>query len=152
MKLRVKEIKTSNNKILFYVVLVIILIILIIIKNQNLVLKQNSKYTIGKLDKLITSKAADMKFYFYVNNTVFLSSGYTQDNSDVIIGGRYFVVFNDKNPSICEMFTKLPVPDSIRKAPYGGWDKLPIPEYQKYVDNYLEKATNNWFMRFIPPW
>lgn len=137
---------------LLLIVLGIILIVLVRFKSQNIALKDNRKYTIGVLDKLIISKAADMKFHFYYENNIYISSGYTEDRTEKIEGERYFVVFNNKNPTDCEMFTVLKVPDSIQKAPYGGWEKIPIPDYQKYVDDYFEKATNNWFMKFIPPW
>lgn len=152
MKLKIKRIKLSRERMLILTVFGIILVVLVIFKRQNISLKNHSKYTIGVLDRLIISKAADMKFYFYFENKIYTSSGYTEDYSDKIEGSRYFVVFNDKNPKICEMLTSLKVPDSIQKAPYGGWDKIPIPEYQKYVDEYLEKSTNNWFLKLIPPW
>lgn len=152
MEREIKVTKIIKVRILFFIVLGLILIVLIIFKSQNIALKHNDKYTIGVLNKLFISKAGDMKFLFKVKGKTYLSTGYTQDKSKKVEGGRYFVVFNDRNPSICEMFTNLPVPDSIQKAPYEGWNKLPIPEYQKNIDNYFEKATNSWFMRMIPPW
>lgn|GEM_PF-842206 len=143
---------SKREKWLFTFVLTLTFSSIIIGKYQNINLIENGNYTIGYITALTHSKVSDMEYIFQVKGKKHRTTGYSLDKKKRKIGGRFFVIFNKNRPKNSELFVQLPVPDSIQKAPYGGWDKLPIPEYQKYVDDYFEKATHNWFMRFIPPW
>ncbi|MDT8415359.1 MAG: hypothetical protein RQ735_08260 [Flavobacteriaceae bacterium] len=143
---------SNREKWLFTFVLTLIFSSIIIKKYQDINLIENDSYTIGIIIRKTYSKASDMEYLYYYKGQKFKTTGYSGDKKKRKVGGRYFVIFNQKWAKNSELFVQLPVPDSIKKVPYGGWDKLPIPEYQKYVDDYFEKSNNNWFMRFIPPW
>jgi len=88
------------------------------------------RYTIGNVtatnNNLRGSRTVD--YYYHV-----LGKGYEKWNHysklsfDInAYGGRYFVKFYSEDPSNAIMLFKCPVPENIKLAPWGGWDKLPV--------------------------
>lgn len=153
MKQKTSKITIKRNELLILLVLAVFtLCISTLSKFRRSSLKQSDCYTIGVITKKTHSKGSDMEYIYRIKGINYRSTGYSLDKKKRKIGGRFFVVFDKSRPKSSELFVQLPVPDSIQKAPYGGWDKIPIPEYQEYVDNHLDKLTNNWFMKLIPPW
>ncbi|PJB13490.1 MAG: hypothetical protein CO119_01290 [Flavobacteriales bacterium CG_4_9_14_3_um_filter_40_17] len=152
MRLINNKVNVSKDKFLISLVIVIFFVSLTLGKHNNKNLIKNDYYTIGVILRKTHSKGSDMEYVYFIKGEKIKQTGYSRDKKKRKIGGRFFVIFNKNNPKSSELFVNLPVPDSIQKAPYGGWDKIPIPEYQKYVDDFFKKATDNWFMKFIPPW
>jgi len=142
----------SRDKFLISVIIAFAFCLLILSKSRNKNLIKDDCYTIGVIIRKTHSKVSDMEYVYFIKGNKIKQTGYSKDKKKRKVGSRFFVIFNKNRPKSSELFVNLPVPDSIQKAPYGGWDKIPIPEYQKYVDDYFEKITNNWFTRMIPPW
>ena len=66
------------------------------------------------------------------------------------IGRKYFVIYDKMDSNINDLFVCCPVPDTLIDIPKEGWDKIPIPEYQKKVDSIFDKRLNDWLTQFFP--
>lgn len=90
-------------------------------------IKLYGKYSIGTTTKKSTAaKGNDYIDYVYFFNGI-KYSGYSNLNSKAIVPkGRYYVRFSYRNPEKSYIMFDKPVPISIKMAPLGGWEKLPL--------------------------
>ena len=88
------------------------------------------RYTIGNVtatnNNVRGSRTVD--YYYHVLGKMYENwNHHSTFHFDInAYGGRYFVKFYSEDPSNAIMLFKCPVPENIKLAPWGGWDKLPV--------------------------
>ena len=91
-------------------------------------IKENRKITIAttiSTDRTLKS-GSWIKYKFTVNDIDYTGSKRKDDRIEVIVpAGRYYVAYANDNPEFNELIPEKPVPDSIKAAPPGGWDRIP---------------------------
>jgi hypothetical protein len=89
-------------------------------------IQKYSRFTIGiTTDVSIAVKGNDyINYIYYVNGTKYKGDTYLK-YSIKVPNGRYYVKFSSKNPWKSILMSNEDVPDSIKLAPSGGWDKIP---------------------------
>ena len=94
--------------------------------NENKKLFKEGKYTFGIVTNIKSMKGGLIYYYdFEVKGIVY--EGEMRSGRYKKIGDRCFVIFSSQDCTRNKMLLKLPlVPDSIKKAPFPPWDKLPI--------------------------
>ncbi|MCA4777287.1 hypothetical protein [Empedobacter stercoris] len=140
MKLKLSKTQQYFLGIIFFA---LFLIVIYFIKNKkfNKILI-NTKYTISEIyDLKHYSRSSDSYMYSYkVNNLIFKQGISSNSSNNLIVGKRYFVVFEEGNPENSMLIPFLFVPDSITKSPVEGWREPPIPidknEIKKFLENY----------------
>ncbi|WP_428740438.1 hypothetical protein [Tenacibaculum sp.] len=94
--------------------------------SENRKLFEEGKYTFGIVTNIKSMKGGLIYCYdFKVEGIVY--KGEMRSGRYKKIGDRCFVIFSSQDCARNKMLLKLPlVPDSIKKAPFSPWDKLPI--------------------------
>jgi hypothetical protein len=89
-------------------------------------LSQNQRYTIGTtIGWKRTGKGPVIKYKFSVQGQSFESSGSSGSDTIELEGGRYFVRFLPKDPTVSRIILDMPVPPNIVAAPTEGWRDIP---------------------------
>jgi Ni,Fe-hydrogenase I cytochrome b subunit len=90
---------------------------------------QNAEYTIGITKgrhKNIRNASAFVYYYYAYQGEVYKRKQYFPFTRSIKSeNGRYYVKFSYKDPTNAELLLDYPVPDSVKKSPYGGWQHLP---------------------------
>ena len=136
-----KKIKLSQVQQYFLgITLVAILGAFIYFKKQNSFtsILDNSRYSIGEIDKISYYKGQDYFHYIYYEKKIKYEAGIGESSSNnLFIGKRYFVIFEEGNPENSMLLPFLFVPDSITEAPPEGWKEPPIPIDKEKIKNFL---------------
>src|SRR5690606_14203352 len=136
-----KKIKLSQVQQYFLgITLVAILGAFIYFKKQNSFtsILDNSRYSIGEIDKISYYKRQDYFHYIYYEKKIKYEAGIGESSSNnLFIGKRYFVIFEEGNPENSMLLPFLFVPDSITEAPPEGWKEPPIPIDKEKIKNFL---------------
>lgn len=122
------------------ITLVAILGAFIYFKKQNSFtsILDNSRYSIGEIDKISYYKGQDYFHYIYYEKKIKYEAGIGESSSNnLFIGKRYFVIFEEGNPENSMLLPFLFVPDSITEAPPEGWKEPPIPIDKEKIKNFL---------------
>ncbi|MBE8725383.1 hypothetical protein [Flavobacterium hungaricum] len=86
---------------------------------------EKGNYTIGLVTKKYWPILSHKKIiYTYTVNGVDYKNGQVYLSAEE--GKRYLIQYSLEDNSISDMFQNIPVPDSIKEAPNGGWKELPI--------------------------
>ncbi|WP_303840129.1 hypothetical protein [Apibacter mensalis] len=84
-------------------------------------------YTIGYIDRIYWPIVNHKKvsYEYTVNDKVYSSSSIYRDSADPKVGHYYLVQFSLEDNSYSKIYQDIPVPDSIKQAPPGGWKERP---------------------------
>ena len=99
-----------------------------------------------EINKTKGMKSLKCKIY-YDDKIEIIESTYF--NEEPLLGNKYFIAFNKRDFDSFIVFTKCPVPESIKEN-NNGWSKLPIIEYQYIVEEYFNKMTNQGVYKYFP--
>jgi hypothetical protein len=115
-----------NISILVIVVCVFALSIIKIIYDKKS-LKSNGVFVIGKIERVEGAKGGPRAFisFKYKGKTYygdFISTSVKK--SDTM--NRYFFKIDTTQLPTFNYDNSITVPDSIKEAPYGGWDSIPV--------------------------
>jgi hypothetical protein len=108
---------------------------------------ENARYTIAITEGTthgLKSTFPSIDFYYYVKGKKYNSniSISLKEHKIQTKGGRYLLVFSNKNFEICEFQYDCIIPDSIINAPSEGWLKPPFNCYVQ-EDNPLINIKNH---------
>ncbi|MXO32549.1 hypothetical protein [Apibacter sp. B2912] len=107
------------------------IIIPFILLYMNISYKHNpveyGNYTIGYIDRIYWPIVNHKKvsYEYTVNDKVYSSSSIYRDSADPKVGHYYLVQFSLEDNSYSKIYQDIPVPDSIKQAPPGGWKERP---------------------------
>jgi len=124
------------------ILLVSILGAFIYFKKQNSFtsILDNSRYSIGEIEKINYYKGQDyFHYHFSVNNDNHEAGIGKTVSNNLFIGKRYFVIFEQDNPENSMLIPFLFVPDSITEAPSEGWKEPPVPIDKEEIREFLEE-------------
>ena len=103
--------------------------IFLIIKNivENYKLEKDFRFTIAIIGEISSAAEgdADAKIVYHVNKKTFKGSCVIGIYPYVKPKQRYYIKFYPRDPRIVDVLFDMPVPDSIKEAPDGGWEVLP---------------------------
>jgi|SRR5690606_20312473 len=131
--------KAQNKNLIsvVFIALIAYLSIAYFIYYQDKNLFKNSRYTISISIKNTYGRGnSGVKYKYFVNGIEYFAWDATNKKS--IENNRYFIIYNKEKPHQSTFFVDCPVPDSIKNFPKNGWEKIPIPNYQSYVDDYFK--------------
>mgnify|MGYP006151537001 FL=1 len=89
-----------------------------------------------------------LKYEIYYNDKIEIIES-TYFDEEPLLNNKYFIAFNKKDFDSFIVFTKCPVPESIKNN-NNGWSKLPLIEYQYIVKEYFNKMTNQGVYKYFP--
>jgi hypothetical protein len=139
--------KRSKNKllILFYIFVGILFLYFIVGKYFDFDTYKNYTYRtviLSKIEYVGSSSTNRIKFSYLINNKQYTGAyRFKNDSTDFYkerIGKKFLVKMNNKEWVNSIFFTynlyiDIPVPDSIKEAPPGGWKEL--PEWAREIKN-----------------
>lgn len=136
--------KLSQTQLYFLGILVMVILglsLLLFQKKEFSKLMIKSRYTVGYIFELDKNPRRENQFRYYFNNNNEYKREIASNKSDnLFVGKRYFVIFEEGNPSNSMLIPFVFVPDSIIEAPKDGWLEPPIPidknEIKKFLENY----------------
>lgn len=142
----------QQNKIFVYGFIAFVIFYVALIAyahNGDKLLYKNARYiTATVLKNTYGSGNSGAEYKYNVLGERYEAWNYTDKRA--IEGERYFIIYNKNNPQNSELFLDCPVPDTLIDIPKEGWDKIPVPEYQKKVDSIFDKRLNGWLTQFFP--
>lgn len=89
-------------------------------------LEENACYTIAYTNGSYKRHGEKVKYSFRFNGVNYNGVSHYKIDSLRTINGRYFLKFSSVDPRNKVFMEDLPVPDSIKAAPYSGWKRLPV--------------------------
>ncbi|WP_303849682.1 hypothetical protein [Apibacter mensalis] len=116
--------KESKWNYLFIIIPFILLYMYISYKHNPV---EYGNYTIGYIDRIYWPIVNHKKvsYEYTVNDKVYSSSSIYRDSADPKVGHYYLVQFSLEDNSYSKIYQDIPVPDSIKQAPPGGWKERP---------------------------
>jgi|SRR5690606_16654909 len=138
-----KKIKLSQTQQYFLGILMVAilgLILLVYQKKEFSNLLKNSRYTTGEITeyKKYLRRQDHYIFYFTLENQKYKREIAINKSSNLFIGKRYFVIFEEGNPENSMLIPFLFVPDSITEAPPEGWKEPPVPIDKERISSFLK--------------
>ncbi|CVK17036.1 hypothetical protein Ga0061079_1152 [Apibacter mensalis] len=84
-------------------------------------------YTIGYIDRIYWPIVNHKKvsYEYTVNGKEYSKSSIYNSDKRPKKGHRYLVQFSLEDNNVSDIFQDIPVPDSIKQAPPGGWKERP---------------------------
>lgn len=84
-------------------------------------------YTIGYIDRIYWPIVNHKKvsYEYIVNGKEYSKSSIYNSDKRPKKGHRYLVQFSLEDNNVSDIFQDIPVPDSIKQAPPGGWKERP---------------------------
>ena len=116
--------KESKWNYLFIIIPFILLYMYISYKHNPV---EYGNYTIGYIDRIYWPIVNHKKvsYEYTVNDKVYSSSSIYKDSAYPKVGHYYLVQFSLEDNSYSKIYQDIPVPDSIKQAPPGGWKERP---------------------------
>lgn len=116
--------KESKWNYLFVIIPFIVLTIYLYHKHYPV---RYGNYTIGYIDRIYWPIVNHKKisYEYTVNGKKYSGSDIYSSNKNPKKGRYYLVQFSLEDPKESDIFQDIPVPDSIKQAPPGGWKERP---------------------------
>jgi hypothetical protein len=135
---------------IFFLMLILIFSIGIVYNfHRNCSIFRDSNYTVAVTEKKSNGRVANQIYINFTYNKIRYDKLTSFYGSKPIIGQKYFIIVNKNNIEQSVLLSNCPVPDSLKISP-NGWDKMPIPAYQKEVDAYFEQTLNSGLYKLFP--
>ncbi|MGN7824444.1 hypothetical protein ACTJJB_30245 [Chitinophaga sp. 22536] len=115
--------KLKLQSVLVYICILISLLGLLYLLSDAVLIRVNTRYTVGETLGRSYGRYATMHFKYRVNGVEYTSA--TDDNSVAQAGGRYLVKFNAWLPSVSTMYFDYQLKDSTTAVPDSGWETRP---------------------------
>ncbi|NLR69140.1 hypothetical protein HGH92_32885 [Chitinophaga varians] len=116
--------KLKLQSVLVYICILISLLGLLYLLSDAVLIRTNTRYTVGETLGRSYGRYATMHFKYRVNGVEY--TGATGNNPTAqAAGGRYLVKFNVWLPSVSTMYFDYQLKDSTTAVPDSGWMTRP---------------------------
>src|ERR1700742_5137605 len=119
---------TKRNLRILAIVICIFAILIIYDIYVSKSLNNHGIYVIGKIERIEGAKGGLRAFVSYKYKGEIIHGDFISGRvkpRDTM--NRYFFKIDTLHPHYFDYDYDITVPDSIKEAPYGGWDSLPVP-------------------------